>query len=1656
MQPPIWRKPDDEDNVGDIEMWAAAQVIELAKMYLDGAIDLNHEAAFELLKPAGAPVGAVGMFLKPKRTANGELDFSVLGIYDGLFPDRATTEIDGFIKYAVTLLEKKILPELLAACHAGDCRLAVRRLGAAPNPASVANGQGESVLPMVAVLTATGDTATSRPKYHASDRNGCLSVLLEAGALLDFEKIAPFHMMIEATVTLVIEWKEIAAMFDWFIQHGADPKLAYGKNQSPIDALCEVTRLRPRSRRSIFLGTGDNVLADRLYHVAELLVPRVDCTAKTFREISAVAERQIIDLKTSRVKLKNRFKGVVDDTTPHEKLAAGKQGLGFCSEFQRDWIKLLRLATAGDEEIARLRDIDAQYTGESAAWQYIVDEAKETLRIEEVRRIARVRQKGRDKVLKAVAKTRERNWESFVNSINGFERNPKTMPSVGDWDGLEGEYFVLEEDAEDPELNPRPAEEPPAPLNTILPASIQPFAVNLDELKVVIFEELAVVEAIEEETDCRDVGEVARYFLQFRDHASGEDADELKAAVEERIGAFLEETEEPEPEPEPELSPQQPVNGDEDEVQAEVEGVANDGNDGFDRLDVPAVPSDRADSGVSPSPGPGSPAVAPVTPDVPTDPDSGASGFCEDTDEDDDEGKVPTRMIEEGNEEDDAEEEAPFDDADEAGDVAAPAGVDEDGGLEQALAEDISGIELTEHMTKWFQSGRVATPLKDRVLDQLARIGNGERTYCTAKPLKGCKLPIYESRVSFRGGGKRMLWQYRGPPPAAILVWYVVDHKHVSDKLRLIEKAYDRMVAESGDGDDEADAEAFALMPEVLINPESNTPMKVYTFLDKSDAGQSYSIDDFEDFLPPMRLTQQEKEIGLNPSTRVLLGRSGTGKTICITARMVMDRLANPDEPFLFATRSPTLVTHVGDLMRTTGHCDELMSFVDMTNFIRGVAIKMLQVENDASRPGFARTGVNRHWNRYSWVGYKEFVEVLWPATIMDKRHTVDPLEVWTQIRCFIKGGANAAAAGRPLTREEYVQTKRKRSSKDDADRGQIYDAFERYQRALVKERKWDDMDCALWVCWSFKAGFVQHDGAAEFLREHAIAFTQIYVDEVQDSTMTELSIMFWMARDPNSVFLAGDTAQTILEGADFQFSDLRSALHFIYDGRADASSSKPKHLDHNYRSHTGILDVAANLVRRMHVFFKDSVDKTNPDKGVARGPKPAFALGTAAVERALLDNRMVLLVRDEDRVNVEYKLRSDGHAHTVLGVRESKGLEYDRVCLYGYFGSYNPSGSSAKNRQRQENAWKTILKAEKDLEGGATSANAASWQMEHELKMLYTAITRCRAKLLFAEPGGNMPTDVLTRQEGRAWNKKAQESAQKWLITNDNLGVPFDMSSTSSQSMTVEEWNLRGADFGSQAMGALKNDTGAEEGATRHLELARDCFRNAKDYGVNNLARVDKMLKLLPSLVDVTDRYSKAYNKAAEAVYQETGEGATVRITEAGVEPGQARGMIVRTEADGKLVIKQPSGAWYASTPDDPAAARGTDRGWVPANEGDSVEVKVRDGLFEVCIANDTLEKALVDAAAEAFQVGLAPVVTSLLDQAIGMHDTVHADEVVKFNRGKSKGERLDPDDYELWAQCFKARHAFIADKVRRCQKLIADAAAKKLVGKRAGGRSD
>lgn len=88
--------------------------------------------------------------------------------------------------------------------------------------------------------------------------------------------------------------------------------------------------------------------------------------------------------------------------------------------------------------------------------------------------------------------------------------------------------------------------------------------------------------------------------------------------------------------------------------------------------------------------------------------------------------------------------------------------IQDDRDPEVRQANDIKNIELTETMRGWLQNPQIAHYLKARVLDQIRRLGEGERTYCIAKPLKGCSLPIYETRVSYvhQIGSARHQWGF--------------------------------------------------------------------------------------------------------------------------------------------------------------------------------------------------------------------------------------------------------------------------------------------------------------------------------------------------------------------------------------------------------------------------------------------------------------------------------------------------------------------------------------------------------------------------------------------------------------------------------------------------------------------------------------------------------------------------------------------------------------------------------------------------------------------------------------------------------------------------------------------------------------------------------
>lgn len=102
--------------------------------------------------------------------------------------------------------------------------------------------------------------------------------------------------------------------------------------------------------------------------------------------------------------------------------------------------------------------------------------------------------------------------------------------------------------------------------------------------------------------------------------------------------------------------------------------------------------------------------------------------------------------------------------------------------------------------------------------------------------------------------------------------------------------------------------------------------------------------------------------------------------------------------------------------------------------------------------------------------------------------------------------------------------------------------------------------------------------------------------------------LLFFMIIGPGALFLAGDPSQSVIEGADFQFKDIRTvASHFIGDSRRDLLPNKPKKVSLNFRTHSRIIHLAAAVIKCLSRSFPNSIDKMITDKALFQGPRPSL-----------------------------------------------------------------------------------------------------------------------------------------------------------------------------------------------------------------------------------------------------------------------------------------------------------------------------------------------------------------------------------------------------------------------------------------------------------------
>ena len=444
----------------------------------------------------------------------------------------------------------------------------------------------------------------------------------------------------------------------------------------------------------------------------------------------------------------------------------------------------------------------------------------------------------------------------------------------------------------------------------------------------------------------------------------------------------------------------------------------------------------------------------------------------------------------------------------------------------------------------------------------------------------------------------------------------------------------------------------------------------------------------------------------------------------------------------------------------------------------------------------------------------------------------------------------------------------------DESQKKLAYSAFLNYQDYCLKHSLWDDSDRVLDLLTkrldltfherggyhyssskkknvtssgksssSTTGGGVGGGGILQV--QKSSPFQYVYVDEVQDFSLVELAMVYLLC-ETGRVFLAGDPAQSVVEGLSFCFEEVRSLIWHLV-GRD--SSQVPKRADQlcrNFRSHSGILNVSSSVLRLLLETFPRS-SNSSLDLAMFEGPRPGFIIFPASgggrsssnstsssstsssssmrspssLFKQMIrgNNKIVILTTPE---NVKRLQQEVGLDQLVFSIQEAKGLEFSEVFLVDFFLSQD------QNKVLQK-SWNQILREQGTAGKGQQQQDSIQSncpELEGILKLLYTGITRCVQRLIFVET-----SESLTGKRFLRWLTRkglVEEFSVDLLLRNEEEG---DVGCL----MTSNEWCARGVDF------ALQCEENWEEShfvALGWLKMSIQCFEKAGDHKLIEIAK--------------------------------------------------------------------------------------------------------------------------------------------------------------------------------------------------------------------------
>ncbi|KAF8462270.1 hypothetical protein BDZ91DRAFT_734784 [Kalaharituber pfeilii] len=427
-------------------------------------------------------------------------------------------------------------------------------------------------------------------------------------------------------------------------------------------------------------------------------------------------------------------------------------------------------------------------------------------------------------------------------------------------------------------------------------------------------------------------------------------------------------------------------------------------------------------------------------------------------------------------------------------------------------------------------------------------------------------------------------------------------------------------------------------------------------------------------------------------------------------------------------------------------------------------------------------------------VDYEIFSTQYWKKHSYDTKKGFEPEIAFAEFIGTIKGSTSAQRGFRPLSRDEYVNG-RSPVFTDHASRDIIYDMYQAYER---KKRILGDRDDIDRVTKLLKS--LEED--QDLKTRVQSLFDEVYVDELQDNKLLELDLILMLVRNPNGIHFAGDTAQCISRDNTFRFQDIKARFyeHFIAmaEEARKRSWARPElfQLAKNYRSHQGILSLAAEIVDMLCNGFPGQIDPLPREVGSYPGTKPTvfvgfdheiLAEGGAAIlgtEEGLscFGAEQVIIVRDDA---AKEELQELLGTTLILTIFQSKGLEFDDVVLYNFF-------TNSMWRNVSVRVLKLLL-----TKNSASGLDTQKYGMLcSELKHLYVAVTRARKNLWLVESDPASVHSILT-----LWMRREEDAAGDPLVSIVDVNDPEAQNKVQkiikpARSTNPKAWEKQGEEF--------------------------------------------------------------------------------------------------------------------------------------------------------------------------------------------------------------------------------------------------------------------